>query len=746
MKKKSIIGGILATSITLTAMLGGCSLISTNSNADMSQTVASVNISKVVENEFSEEYGKAVGTTEVIKREMVSYFINVGYTYMNNYGYDYEQTFNTIIDDLVENAVLTQYATMYILKDKGDDALAQFNEKTTEREKYEYLLDGENSADVKIAKYTLMYAMNAAIDSQERDILDEDSSSSGTETRDTPGNVNSEVENFFPAKTNGDGKFVDVDGNVVENADDAALDYNFYTGYNKYLLKNSGVYADDALEGTNRATRIEAYDEYISNYVTNNLIDAKTEDLSDIWNLKYVQEQYVNQLKQRVINKYYDLYGAAQEDALKGKDGEAYNYDYIKACYEDKLISQEEDYSSYQSASPFVSALGNMSDSSFILYAPDTSEIKTDNSGTFGFVYNILLPFNAMQSVALKDLQSKYADEKADGGYSPAYYTCRNNLLKNIKTTDQREAWFNGETEYAFDAAAAGIDYFGKDAGKSGWLFFENNLTKNGRYENLDKYYGKYSYNGSVVKDDDEYVLTPEKLSIDDMLQEFNDYIDYVLTGKSGASVTFDNGYNPATGNNDFYKTYDATNLYKKVDDEDVIDYQNFIYATGSVNFGSAWSRADVLNKSTVQYDVLSAVNELQYAYTTDTGVLSQYVGYSVNAVDTDYIKEFEFAAQQAVNKGAGNFTVCAGDYGWHIIYVTYTFDTNGGEQLSPQWNKERIETEGTFENIFYEWLKDKTISDVSTSRRKQIIAEYNTDETVTKYQKAYQDLLDMKN
>lgn len=712
MRKKSIIGGILAASIALTATLGGCSLISTNNKADMAQTVAEVNISKAVGGEFDESYQGAVGTTKVIKRELVSYFINVGSSYINN-GNSYEEAFNSIVDTLVENAVLTQYATMYLLRDKGEDVLNKFKSIADEKGRYEYLLGGEDSADVKIAKYSIMYAMNAAIDIEERKILKNSSSASGSETRETPSKVNAEKEDFYPTETN------ESDG----------LYYNFYTGYEGYLLKDSGAYGDDALKGTKKATRIKAYNEYMKTYSENGIVDAKTEDLSDIWNVRYVQEQYVNQLKQRVINKYYELYEDEQEDLLNGKDGEKYNYGYIKESYENKLISQQLDYTSYKSDGAFASALDNMSDSSFVLYAPDTTDIKTADKGTFGFVYNILLPFDSMQSVSLTGLKTKYADEKADGGYKPNYFTERNSLLKNIKTTDRRAAWFNGETDYAFDAKAAGIDYFGD----SGWLFFENNLTKPDRYESLDKYLGKYAYNGTVIEKDDEYVLTPNKLSVDDMLEEFKKYVDYAMGTPSV-------NYTPVSN---YYKTYDKDNLYKKVDGEDVVDYENFVYATGKVDLGG-WTRNDALVKTSGAYKALSAVNELQYAYTTDTGVLSQYIGYTVNAVDTDYIKEFQFAAQQAVNKGAGNFTVCAGDYGWHLIYVTYTFGVDGGEQYNPDFTKERIDTEGTFENIFYEWLKSATIANVANTRKAHILTEYNTDGTVTKYQKAYQDLIDI--
>ena len=145
---------------------------------------------------------------------------------------------------------------------------------------------------------------------------------------------------------------------------------------------------------------------------------------------------------------------------------------------------------------------------------------------------------------------------------------------------------------------------------------------------------------------------------------------------------------------------------------------------------------------ASAQYKALSAVNELQYAYTTDTSVLSQYLGYSVQAGDTSYIKEFEHAAHEAVNKGTGNFTVCAGDYGWHLIYVTYTFDAEGIAQQKPEWKN--IGVEGTFENLFYEWIKSNDLADISSQRRSQIITRFNIDESVTKYQDRYQNLLDL--
>ena len=152
----------------------------------------------------------------------------------------------------------------------------------------------------------------------------------------------------------------------------------------------------------------------------------------------------------------------------------------------------------------------------------------------------------------------------------------------------------------------------------------------------------------------------------------------------------------------------------------------------------------DSMNPDTTQYKAMSAVNELQFAYTTDTGVLSNYIGYTVSAYDTSYIKEFEYAAKAAVNEGAGAFTVCAGDYGWHLIYVTYAFDLNGGKVNGETIDWSRIKIEGTFENLFFEWIKSNDLSNVTSTRRSKIISDFNKDSTVVKYQDRYQDLLDL--
>lgn len=718
MKKKTLAAIALTSCLAFGATFTGCSLVSTNNRLDMEQVIATVDISK--SDKFSsalKPYASALGSTKIIKRELVSYFLNVGYSYVQG-GSSYEETFNALIDALVNNAVLVQYSTVEILSKKSESERNAFIAETDAVKKYEMLLDDD---EINLAKYKLYSSINSAIDNYEKKVIDEEDGYSGTGTRTTPTNLDSEKDDYYPLAE--DGK---------------SLNYGIYTGYNDYLLEASGAYYDngdgDALEGTTRSSRVKAYNSFLNNLRRNNLVngDEEAENLTDILKLKYINTEYVSQLEARIINKYYDIYEKEQEARLLTGG-------YIQQIYENVLASQKENYDN--STSAFDTAMSSMSSSSFILYSPDTSDSvwadKDSSMAKYGFIYNILLPFNSRQTVQLNTLKSiRTADE--DDNY---YFAQRNKLLKNIETEDQRSAWFNGEKDYSFEPESD-FDYFGKNDGRK-YLFFKNNLVNSdndsGRYKKLQAYDGRYSYNGKVIKNkDDSYTLIPNKLTIDDMLAEFEAYVNYALSG--GGRVNFSNGYSPAVGNDAYYANNDVENYFNKDGDDKEIDYSKFIYAEGKVAFDKAFNNVDLMNSDTAQYKAMSAVNELQFAYTTDTSVLSNYVGYSVTAYDTSYIKEFEYAAKKAVGNGAGSFVVCAGDYGWHLIYVTYAFDS--GNNYTPDWTN--ITKEGTFENLFYEWLKGNDLTDVSATRKTKILKEFNEDATVTKYQNRYQDLLDL--
>ncbi len=711
MKSKKLVCGAMAAAITLSVAFSGCSLISTLNDEDMRQTIATVDISgsENIAKEGLSDYVSAIAPANIIKRDLIAAFVNVGSSYIQS-GYSYADVFNMLVDSLTSNEIVTQYATLSLLKEKSAqdaDILATFNSLGSQAEKYEFLLDGETSKvegvesdRVLLAKYDLYSSINDSIDALEQSIIDEDEEEADTDTRTTPSNADTERENYLP----------------LENGE---LDYGIYTGYEGYLIGDSGAYQDDELEGSTRETRKRAYAAFIANLKTNYLISDEDNTL-EVLSISYIQDEYVTRLQQQVIDEYLERYSQSQEALIDEVDANN-EYVFLRERYETDLAAQEIS----NDTSSFDTTMGNLSDTSFILYAPAT---EGTDGGTYGYVYNILLPFSAAQSL--------YIDSEDT---SAEYYFMRKDLLDDIKTYDQRSAWFNGATDYSFDASATTLDYYGKDAGRN-YLFFENNLLKADRYEELDKYVGLYSYNGSVRENaDGTYSLIANELTIDGMLDEFTAYINFVLDDNA-ASYSLNSDYN-VTSPDDYYTEETRDNPDKS---ERKIDYSRFIYAKGKVELSDK-TLGSLFVKDSDQYKALSAVNELQYAYTTDTSVLSEYIGYSVSAYDTSYIPEFEYAAQEAVKEGAGTFYVCAGDYGWHLIYVTATFDVNGGAVMGEEvdWTAASVTKEGTFQNLYYNWIKDTTLSNITTNRRTLIIDAFGGD-TVTLFEDAYRDLLEL--
>ena len=553
-----------------------------------------------------------------------------------------------------------------------------------------------------------MRSLNSSIDSYEESNLKADTSSD-TSTATVPGGVDTETEFYYPIK-------------------DGELDYDVYTGYGSYILENSGIYKDDAVEGTTLWTRRQAYNDFIQVLDANYLIKEE-DNISNVWELSYVQDEYVNLMRQQLLSNFYDLYENELEASIEDNE-----YSYITERYNEMISQQKANYDT--SSANFETAMGSMSDTSFVLYAPET---KNDNK--FGYVYNILLPFSSSQTAQLSDLSSKLSNDAID---EDEYYYRRNLLLQNVTTTDQRSAWFNGGVDYSFNADESGFKagtaasedgktYYNGGNSDRNILFFEDNLTNSDRYESLEKYLGLYTYNGTAVKnEDDTYTLVPNKLNIDGVLSEFKNYIGFVLGDDSAAEYQITENY--------FTKPEDGYTIGGTGKDKDDIDYSKFIYAAGKVNFGE-FVASDLLNEDSDYYKVLSAVNELQYAYTTDTAVLSEYVGYSVSAYSTRYIKEFEYAAQEAIRNGVGSFAVCAGDYGWHLIYVSYVFEGGSVYGSELDWAN-NISVKGTFEYEFYNSIKSSDLENASTRLQSDLLqALYQTDKSVKVYEDRYSDL-----
>lgn len=756
MKKKLIrIVSLVMTAMFALGLFSGCSLgifsdmgiLVTDNQRDMQQVVAEVNLGKdktSLEESFSllseelnstvaDQLDKVLTTDEIYKRDLVAYFMSYGYNYYSQNN-SYTATFEQVMQDLVDRKIMSQFATVYYLnagevlvdrdnitiKDgyvdiSGTDGMKMNGEisldgylsaiegKTGDEAAvagYSYLL---TDAEIKYATYVIMVSVNSAIDSYEEDYIKaEDETTSSTETRTTPTGANTLPDGYYPTK------------------EDGSIDYAIYTGSNS--ASECGEY--EKKEGSTSYTRSRAYAQFIHALRENYLIGEDEKDVTDVTALSYFTTELKSQLEQMLINKFYAT--------LAYKAAQTMSATTLQESYQTLLNSQE---ASTESSS-FTTTMDSLSDTSFVVYSPENRK--------FGFVYNILLPFNTNQTKLLDSI--RYTDGTKE------YYAARNTnagLLSSIEAKDQRASWFNGSEDYSFEATG---DYY-KNAynsaeGKTNYLFFKDSYVENG--EGIERYAGKYPFNGTAEKKDDgTYKLTYNLLDIDGFIDEMESYIGYVTENASVASGKYYSGtldnlaqWNAADKESSTF--YSVTADYFPKDANGVIDQSANIYYKGSVsNLGFTTDGA--LDKTTNSYKVISAVNELMFAYSTDTGCLNSYLGYSIAAKEeaTSYVAEFEYAAQQAINDGAGvgNYYVVATDYGWHIIYVSFVY--TGGEVYGGFDYNER-NTEGTFSYYFYQSKKSSTVTEYGNNKETMIRYNANNDTVVTLHKDRYEDLLNI--
>ena len=694
----------LLLGIALAAGSTGCNFVVTNNEKDLAQTVAEIDISGSLKKDPNSEYQAVADevaaivknlSTDISKRDLVAYFLSVGYQYVESYGYSYEDTFNMLMDGLVSREIMIQYAIAYYLKNYDNITVKGCNDyidaqltKVSEDEKallkahpevltLKYFLtegkEGEEAEeDYNRAVYSLKKSLNDSLDSLENSYI----------------KAQSEEHDHAEARTLPTG----VD---TEKADYSTKNYDVYTGRN--TPDSCGEY--ERLDGSTPSTRQNAYNSFLANLQSYNMISTsgKIEDTSKVTNLNYYYVELASSLGQSLINKYYEDLADAATASI--------NEEYATAKYNEILAAQQEKYEG--APSTFATAMDGVSDTSFLLYG-----LKD-----FGYVYNILIPFSTSQNVQYTAAKNNTANSQDD------LYNIRKSILNNVKGKDLRDTWIS-------DHDHANYSFKGED-GK--YYFFEEGLTGTEKYEKLKQYAGTYAFDGTVEEVDGELEVTANAIDIDTFIGVMESQINKTV------------GSNVASGTSSADYAKEEKNTVYTDETTGKVDYSKFVYYTGKADLGTV-NASDYFNENSNVYKAVSAVNELMFAYSTDPGCLNTYYGYSVSPYTTNFVKEFEYAAQQAVKGGVGTYVVCATDYGWHIIFATYVFE--GGEVYGGYNHAEAVGeamVKGSFSNLFYESLKSTVANTTSTEVQNNVLNRYNNDDSVTLYKDRYQDLLDLE-
>lgn len=728
----------LMLGLALTVGATGCNFIVTDSARDLEQKVATVDISTALKED--ERYGATIanavseilGKSEISKRDLITYFLSQGSSYVQSYGYEY--TFNMLLNTLINREIIIQYAVADYLADKqlgltlaGHDAYVLAAQEAAEEDDakkaellkahpevltFEYFLTegGKEKEDYERAVYSLKKSLNNSLDQLETEYIkaSEHNHDTNVAARALPTGVNTAKEDYY------------------------TTNYEIYTGRNS--LAECGDY--EKQDGSTTVSRRSAYNSLLSTLYSYGLISTsagKVENSSDIYHLDYYYVELSSTLAQAFINKYYE---DLEERVERKMDAT-----YVSGKYAALLAEQTRAYEN--KPSEFKTAMDSVSDSSFLLYG-------TEN---FGFVYSILIPYSVTQEI-------EFNMYKAQGLTNNDLLLKRADIWAEIEAEDQRSTWITDDehTNYAYEV---GNEYY----------FFENNFggEKADQYEEVRHYAGKYPFQGEVVKNTDgeiEKIKTKTGKDIDDVLADMLGLIK-TESGLDSVELTEQNYLNRGKTKYEYYrstkdytkdiakdaegnKITDENGDYVWVDDDIVEDYSRFIYRQGRLDFnGEDPTASDFFNPASKSYKALSAVNEILFAYSTDPGSLNMGMGYVVSPYGNGYVSEFEEAAQWAVEQGVGAWAVVANEFGWHIVYcsfkyengVMYTYDHTdavGDEETGKK------PVEGSFSQLFYNSLKDQMVSNVTTEIQAMVLNQFNNDKAVQKFQKAYQDLLDM--
>ena len=703
MKKTTKVAAVALAAALSSTLLAGCD-ITTDVSKDYAQVIAEVNITDSANFESSSyaEYGDVIGTTEITKRDMVAYFISTGYSMMQSYGWTYYDTFNMISETLVNRQIYIQYAMLYLLDDESESDITVAG--------YEAAVEGQTGIDRRLAAlayfldeeeeaqalYSTRQLVNNTLDSQEETYLDHDHShdDSASTARTTPTGIDTETEDYYNEA------------------------YRIYTGSN--ALADCPGY--EAPEGSTPTTRRKAYSSFLASLRANSLIESG-EDLSNVESLTYFKTELASAYETAIINKLTDKF----EDTIRA----TVNEQYAQEIYDTTYSRQETTFAN--DTDSFETALEGVSDTSFVLTAPEAN---------YGYVINILIPFSTSQSLELENAPADLGDTKGNN------FLQRAALLKNVRGTDQRGTWF--DEDYAFDGAETENAYTGGNAARS-YLFFEDSLGGNEQYERVPNYLGYYTYNGTVRQNEDEtYTVRPNRITIDDFIAEMEGYLaqaasevsiegdGYTLSeGTYVDGIVADDTINAVADNTTYYNR-SVSDYYTE---SGAVDYSKFVYYAGKVNFTNGFDANQFFLAGSAENVAYSVMNELSFAYNTDTAGLNDYFGYVISTGATDYVPEFEYAAQYVCRQGAGSYVVVPSDYGWHVIYCTFSFvaDEEGNVIAPYTFNWDDRASEGTFSYLFYEALCADLVSEYASIRQSNAIEDFKDCAVV--YEDRYADL-----
>ena len=427
---KKLIAKILTLVLSATFVLSmfvACDWVTTNTDRDYNQVVASVNIDS-----------EKLYNDEITKRELITNYLSYAYQYVQYGYYTQSQAYEMVLDNLVSNKVIVQKARLDLAASKN---VTLKYEKTggrgLENDYVKHLKAFLTDYEYAQAIYQVRDSVNSMIDSfvkeEEKDPEeDETITIRTTPTIEADGDMDEAElkehaadsdEKAIVAAQLGDAHKAEVEAKI------SLYDLNAYL-YANYAIDFSG----ERLKAVNQMFDFLEENGFILEGEKKSYLDTANPD--KVLNTTYFQSLIVSSLESAVIAVYEDSLIAQIEGEYLSNDGlwEQYVYEYEsqKALYKNDVTAYE-------------AALNKASDKSFVLYCPYEG---------YGYVANLLIGFSEAESALLSEYSAKKGITDAQ---IKAY---RTSLLSSVKASDQRASWVQSNYgEYAENAFTFGEKY-----------------------------------------------------------------------------------------------------------------------------------------------------------------------------------------------------------------------------------------------------------------------------------------------
>lgn len=650
---------LLLSVCLLTGTLASCGLFVTNTDRDMAQRVATVKVSDKVNEET------------IYKRDMIAGYYSYGYNYVQQYSYTLKQTYELILNNLINNFVVTQAAQEYLAGKNATSSIGGVDLANDEyfgkgKPYYKYLAVMASSADVaafesanakvkagsdeyydKLADFVYEKYAGKTLDAKDAPFRFVSSTTAVNAVFTAIKNVNALVESFAnDDSSSGDTHEHEKVTYDVRTTPTIDSDEDDEETLDTVQTIKSGVNEADAFnKGINRLKKLGLVDG------GENPVLAKE---MSVLTVPYFKNTVTDTIKSALVQKYQDK----MEEQVALKDSELYaSYVNLKNNQNERLDGD---------LSTLETKLGEVSKDTFVLYSKDLG---------YAYVSHILIGYSDEQKARIeKEITGKDNTTNAD------ILAAVNAEAEKVIAKDQRESWV-----------------------KSGYGLYsseDNSFTFDSKYvygTKFKKFGGTVGAPGFHVEEEDD-------------------------NGDKEIKFT----YNSVVAD-----TLNYTGFCKLAD-------KAFGLTEGTFRIGYSGTIAD--------YDAVKGdVEDLKYAYSTDTGNLGKYLGYlySPYTSESSYVQAFAAAAKEVASQGKGAYKMFASkEYGLHIVVCTEKASDYGQYADEASFVADLANAESfaaRYKKASDDMVKTTYISKLATS----LTTKYSNDGNIVKrYEKAYADLM----